>query len=385
MIFTAPRLLDEELAALAQIDDLRKALRFAVAEPRRWMGGLRRLYFAKAVQGSNSIEGYDASIDDVLNVVEDEQPLDASAETIMALQGYRDAMTYVLQLADDRDLEVDVSLIKSLHFMMLKYDLGKRPGRWRRGFIFVEREADHTVVYEGPDVGDVQDLMLELAASLAPGDGHGLVRAAMAHLNLVMIHPFADGNGRMGRCLQTLVLTHDRILTPVFCSIEEYLGRNTQAYYDELELVGRGSWHPENDARPWLRFCLNAHYSQGRALQWRISATEELWGRCEAIVASEGLPSRAVGPLSDAAQGRRIRNTTYRHIVADAEGDQISDQSAGLDLKRLVASGLLESQGETRGRYYTASRSLREEWDAVRGTRPKPAQLDLFQAPSSSH
>jgi Fic family protein len=378
MIYQVPKLLDRELEALDTIDKLRGELRFAVAEPRRWLGGLRRLYFAKAVQGSNSIEGYDASLNDVLNVVEDEEPLDATAETVLALQGYRDAMTYVLQLADERDLEIDLNLIKSLHFMMLKYDLSKRPGRWRRGSIFVESEPDHVVVYEGPDVELVNDLMTEVAESLASTDGHALVRAAMAHLNLVMVHPFADGNGRMGRCLQTLVLTHDRILGPVFCSIEEHLGRNTQAYYDVLGAVGQGSWNPERDARPWLRFCLNAHYAQARSLHWRISATEELWSRCEAIAAQEGLPARAVGPMCDAAQGRRLRNATYRHIVKESEGEEISDQSAGLDLRRLVNTGMYEAQGETRGRYYSGSTRLRRVWADVRGTRPKPAQLDLF-------
>ena len=382
VIYQAPKLLDQEVEALAAIDKLRGKLRFAVAEPRRWLGGLRRLYFAKAVQGSNSIEGYDASLNDVLNVVEDEEPLDAATETVLALQGYRDAMTYVLHLADERDLDVDLTLIKSLHFMMLKYDLGKRPGRWRRGSIFVERDPDHVVVYEGPDVELVNGLMSDLAASLATSDGHALVRAAMAHLNLVMIHPFADGNGRMGRCLQTLVLTHDRILGPVFCSIEAYLGRNTQAYYDVLAAVGRGSWHPENDARSWLRFCLNAHYAQARTLQWRISATEELWTHCEAIAGQEALPARAVGPMCDAAQGRRVRNATYRHIVQESEGEEISDQSAGLDLRRLVGAGLFEAQGETRGRHYTASTRLRQVWGGVRATRPKPAQLDLFSAPA---
>jgi hypothetical protein len=314
--------------------------------------------------------------------MENEAPLDAASETVAALQGYRDGMTYVLQLADETDLQVDLSLIKSLHFMMLKYDLAKRPGRWRRGFIFIERERDHSIVYEGPPVEAVDDLMTELAASLTEREGHVLVRAAMAHLNLVMIHPFADGNGRMGRCLQTLILAHDRILSPVFCSIEEYLGRNTQAYYDVLELVGQGGWHPDNDARPWLRFCMNAHYSQARSLQWRIRATEELWGRCEDVVARNGLPSRAVGPLADAAQGRRIRNATYRHIVSDAEGVEVGEQSSNLDLKRLVATGLLEAQGETRGRFYIASKVLRAEWAAVSATRPKPKQLDLFALPN---
>ena len=85
----------------------------------------------------------------------------------------------------------------------------------------------------------------ELVAQLSSEQEiHVLVRAAMAHLNLVMIHPFRDGNGRMARCLQTLVLGRDRILEPQFSSIEEYLGRNTQAYYQVLGRVGQGKWSP---------------------------------------------------------------------------------------------------------------------------------------------
>jgi Fic family protein len=66
----------------------------------------------------------------------------------------------------------------------------------------------------------------------------------------------------MARALQTLVLTRERIAAPVFSSIEEYLGRNTQAYYDILAEVGAGSWNPHRNARPWIRFCLTAHYRQ---------------------------------------------------------------------------------------------------------------------------
>ena len=91
----------------------------------------------------------------------------------------------------------------------------------------------------------------------------------MAHLNLVMIHPFKDGNGRMARALQTLVLAREAILAPEFSSIEEYLGRNTPAYFDVLGQVGGGKWQPERDARPWVRFVLTAHYRQALILERR--------------------------------------------------------------------------------------------------------------------
>lgn len=73
-----------------------------------------------------------------------------------------------------------------------------------------------------------------------------------------MIHPFRDSNGRMARCLQSLVLARVKVLSPVFMSVEEYLGLNTQAYYDILAKVGGGSWPPQRGSRPWLRFNLTA-------------------------------------------------------------------------------------------------------------------------------
>ena len=88
--------------------------------------------------------------------VDDEEPIDASVETYHALEGYRDAMTYVLQLAEDRaSLEVDETLIKALHFMMLKHELNKWPGRYRPGVIYVRRKPTGAVVYEGPDAAAV--------------------------------------------------------------------------------------------------------------------------------------------------------------------------------------------------------------------------------------
>src|SRR5438270_583138 len=81
-----------------------------------------------------------------------------------------------------------------------------------------------------------------------------IVRGAMAQLNLTMIHPFKDGNGRMARALQTLVMARGGILSPIFSSIEEWLGRNTDAYYNILGEVGQGSWNPQYDAAPWVRF-----------------------------------------------------------------------------------------------------------------------------------
>lgn len=359
MIFTTPVLTDREIRVIEQIDRVRKTLKYALSEPSRWYGFLRRSSFARAIRGSNSIEGFNVTAEDALAAVDGGEPTDAEQEAWEAVKGYRNAMTYVLQLATDEHFSYSEGLLRSLHYMMLHYDLTKHPGRWRPGPIYVNDEKKKEIVYEGPDAEMVPGLMRELVESLNAQNNHVpvMARAAMSHLNLAMIHPFSDGNGRMARCLQTLVLAREGILSPEFCSIEEYLGDDTQVYYDVLAEVGRGAWHPENDVRPWIRFCLTAHFRQASTLLRRSKETKRVWDLLDVEVKRHGLPDRMVGALVNAAFGLRIKNTNYR-IAAD-----VSENVASRDLKELVDSGLLVASGEKRGRYYEAStpiRSIRE-------------------------
>jgi Fic family protein len=380
MLFTAPPLNDREHQVLEEIGELKQRLRHQLHEPRRWYGSLRRLSFARAIQGSNSIEGFDAKLDDAAAVAVGEEPLDASQETRLALEGYRQAMTYVLQLAteEDSDFAYSSQLLRSLHFMMTYYDLRNRPGRWRAGAIYVRKEETEEIVYEGPDIDRVPDLIEELVTSLNTPREERIVKAGMAHLNLTMIHPFRDGNGRMARCVQSLVLARGKILAPVFMSIEEYLGRNAQAYYDVLGEVGRGSWHPDNDARPWLRFILTAHLRQARTMLIRIRETERLWVELERLAERRGLPERVVPVLHDAAMGLRVRNATYRAGLEESGEEAITEQTASRDFQRLVTADLLIPSGEKRGRFYAGGPEVRALRQAIVAARDPRNDSDPF-------
>jgi len=377
MIFRTPELRTDELDVLRLIAAQREQLHDRVATPRRWGGSLRRMAFARAVQGSNSIEGYNASLDDVVAAVAGEPVLNADEETQLALAGYRDAMTYVLQIADDDGLGIDEGLIKSLHFMMIKHDLKKNPGQWRPGDVYVV-DAGGKTVYTGPPSGEVSQLIGEMLVDLRHDESPVLVKAAMAHLNLTLIHPFSDGNGRMARCLQTLVLARDRVLAPIFSSIEEFLGRNTEAYYEVLNEVGAGSWHPDRDARPWLRFCLRAHFLQVRTMLRRRQEIEELWNACTALAERSGLPERCAAGLMDAAYGLRIRRPGYQAVVETATGEEISEQTASRDLIAMADLGLLQPVGERRARHYVAGSETRNRWEEIRARRPETETEDPF-------
>lgn len=380
MIFETPELLPKEVEVLARIDEIRANVSYAIKTSKRWSGFLRRNLTARAVQGSNSIEGYNVTFEDAVAAIEGVEPMDAAPEPWAAVVGYRNALTYIMQLSDDIHFTFNAELIRGLHNLMLLHEPTKNPGRWRPGSIFVRREPSGEIVYEGPAAEDVLPLVNEFVESNKSQDTafHPVVRASMAHLNLVMIHPFSDGNGRMGRAIQTLILARDGILAPPFCSIEEWLGAkaNTEAYYDVLGRVGAGSWHPERDARPWVRFCLNAHLEQAFTVSRRAKEIEKLWNELEVEVKRRKLDERMIPVLYDAAIGIRVRSARYRLIA------EVSSQVAGRDLRTLVSEGLLEPKGEKRGRAYVASGTLLGIYKRTR--EPRVLYEDPFRAETTA-
>ena len=367
---------------LGEIQALRDDLQFYLGAPRRWHGTLSRAMMARTVQASTSIEGYHSTVDETAAIIDGEEPPGVSEETRRAVSGYRDAMTYILRLTDPDGSEprMDTSLLKSLHFIMVGHDLSANPGLWRPGAVWV-RDGTGNPVYEAPDRDAVELLVDELIIHVNDSDCPALIAAAMAHLNLTLIHPFSDGNGRMARCLQSFVLgCAFGGLSPVFSSIEEYLGRNTAAYYAALTETAAGSWSPERSARPWIEFCLTAHYRQASTLRRRIDRFEARWDRCEQAAARSRLPVRVIDALMHSAQGWRLNRSLYMSIVKSASGQQISDAMATRDLAAMAAAGLLEPVGEKRGRHYLPSESLAALEQEIRAMQPARPAIDPYGA-----
>lgn len=360
---------------LDEIDGLRSRLALRLHEPRRWYGPLRRHLETERVRASTAIEGFEADLDDVAAIRDDDVPATAGPEEREAIRGYWEAMTYVLQLARIEDFAHSTALIRSLHFMMTKYDLSNEPGLWRSGPVFLRDSKSGEIVYEGPAADDVPVLMDELVASLNDREiSKALLDGALAHLNIAMIHPFRDGNGRMARCLQSLLIGRGGFLSPVFMSIEAYLGRNTAEYYAVLAKVGTPRWKPSPATRPWLRFVLKAHHNQAAAVLRQIDESELVWSELEALVEPRRLPIRTLLALFDATSGYRVTRNSYRAALAG----EVSEQTATRDLQRLSSEGLLVPIGETRGRYYAAGQALLDIRSQYMSPQPSLDSADPF-------
>ncbi|MGW1727804.1 Fic family protein [Streptomyces sp. NPDC002306] len=194
--------------------------------------------------------------------------------------------------------------------------------------------------------------MGELVTWLNQGDldADPLVRAAMAHLNLVKIHPWTDGNGRMSRSLQTLLIAREGVLAPEFSSIEEWLGLpgNTWEYYKVLREVGGPVYSPDRDTLPWVRFSLRACHEQSQRVQHRVQRSTDCWVALADLTERFHLAERQITALHEVAMTGRVRRSRYEKAEA------LSDQQAVRDLQGLTRARLLTPVGNTKARYYTA-------------------------------
>lgn len=356
MLYTYTALDDDEKRVEAATARIRADLRnYVVTEPRRWTGLLARMTRARALMGSNSVEGIHVTDEDAIAAIDGEDPASTDRETWRAVVGYREAMDYILQRRKSASFRITEDVLLAVHFMICQSDLQAHPGQYRPGWVGVRNIKTGDVVHEGVDRDQLEPLIHELLDYVNDADVDSVfLRAAMAHLNLALLHPFTDGNGRTARCIQTAVLAGDGIVAPAFSSIEEYIGHNQQEYYSVLAGVGGGGWHPRRDAKPWVRFCLSGHYLQARTLLRRTRELERVYAELLNLVESRGLPERTAMALLQAAFGSKVRNSSYR-VSAD-----VSNNLASRDLKVLVDTNLIVAKGERRGRHYEASPTVAE-------------------------
>ncbi len=362
MLYTTPKLTRALDAQLRELDELRRQLGEGTHGPEPWLGQLRRQVRASSVESSVSIEGFTVPAGEAAALVAgDEQP-PGDDENRLAVASYGRAMDHVGIMSIDPGFSWSERAILDLHFDACYFQRDELPGLFRTGPIYVSSPGEGPPAYDGPPAEKVPALMAEVVDWLQNGDldTHVVVRAAMAHLHVASVHPFRDGNGRISRIVQSLVLAREGLISPEFSSIEEYLGYHTQQYYAVLRQVQAGSYQPERDAAPWVRFCVTAHIEQARQRLAQIGQAATRWVTLERLVEARGWPDRLVIALEQS-----LFDGAERASYA-AEAD-ISLATATSDLRRLVDAGLVTQLGRTRSTRYVTSDELRRATSSAAG------------------
>jgi Fic family protein len=354
VIFQTPPIKGPLKDQLDELNHLRGMLGGEVTTRSRWIGSLRRQVRAAAIESSTSIEGFSVTPEEALALTSGRQLPDQGDEDQLAVSCYAQAMDHVGTMAVDPSFRWLDRVILDLHFEACYFQRDKDPGLWRTGPIGVT-SADGSLEYRGPDAEDVVPLMDEVLAWLSEeaSETNVVVKAAMAHLNVTSVHPFRDGNGRIARIAQSLVLARAGLGAPEFFSIEEYLGEHTSDYYAALRETQGGSYQPERDATGWVGFCLEAHIAQARHRLAQVEQAATRWQQLEDLAARRGWPDRMVIALEQSLLGGTDRGKY-------AEEADVSPATASADLRRLLDAGLVDQRGRGRSSGYVASGELRK-------------------------
>jgi Fic family protein len=341
---------------LSRIAELRKELDSRGVLPRRWAGRLRRELESSSIAASTSMEGVPVTVDEVRRILVGDRPPAVSEEDARLVQGYRDAMSFVLRRADDASFSWQSELILGIHDRVLAGLYAAGAGRFRTGQVHVADSGEGRLIYTPPLPEEVPGLVTELSTF---AEDHQTtieppVLAALIHVRLAGIHPFTDGNGRVARILASLAMYRGSFTIPEFTSLEEYWGAHRDEYHGAFTCLGE-SWDPERDVTPFISTHIAAQRLQVDALSLRKATEREIWTILEDI-ATEYLsgPPRYAEALFDAFFGREVSNRYYRGLT------EVAIATATNDLGRLEASGLLVAKGAGRSRTYTGTHTLME-------------------------
>ncbi len=317
------RLIGPANAALARYDGLLRS----VVNPSIMLSPLTN---REAVLSSR-IEGTQATVDEVL---EFEAGIEFDPEKVKDIQeivNYRSALSVAASAL--RDYPLNLVMIREIHRILMDSVRGadKTPGEFRKDQNWIGpmgcRIEEATFVPPSPlQLGDHLDAFERY---LALDDIDPLVQVAIVHAQFELIHPFKDGNGRVGRLLVPLFLFRKQVLGSPTFYLSEYLERNRDRYYHGLRAISQ-----EDDWTGWVVFFLEAIIGQAKANTDKVQAILELYEemkvRCAEITRShhsvkvlDTLFDKAIFRSSDFVDRSGIPKTTALAFLRKLEKDGV--------------------------------------------------------------
>lgn len=306
-------------------------------------GFLLYSYVRKEALLSSQIEGTQSSLSDLLRFELDEGA-GVPSDDVAEVSRYVEALEYGrLLLADDHPLSN--RLVREIHGILLRGS-NKMPGEFRKSQNWIGGTRPDNAVFVPPPHLAVPDCMADLERFLHEEE-YGLptlIRAGLAHLQFETIHPFLDGNGRVGRLLVVLLLIKRGVLSQPLLYISLYLKQHRATYYDLLDEVRRtGDWEK------WLTFFLEGVRATADGAVATARSLTDMFGQDRATIENEaGRRAGSVLRIHEVLKGRPVIS-----LAATCDLTKLSFRAANLAMKWLVDRGIVrEITGKSRNRLF---------------------------------
>lgn len=298
------------------------------------------MYVRREAVLSSQIEGTEASLVDLLEYEAQWEKAERRVD-VREIVNYIDALRY--GLARVGELPLSLRLIREIHGVLMKDVRGgepaKTPGEFRASPNWIGGPSPETARFVPPPVHEMKRALDEFERFLHTDDDlPTLIKVGLAHAQFETIHPFLDGNGRVGRLLITFLLSHEEVLQEPLLYLSVFFKRHRQEYYDRLQSVrDRGDWEG------WLGFFL-----EGVAIVSR-EATETARRIVELREETRQLINRKLGRRAGNALRllEHLFRTPYVNVNGVAEVTGLSQPAANRLTNDLEGLGVLR---ETTGK-----------------------------------
>lgn len=307
------------------------------------------MHVYKEATKSSSIEGTQTKMEEAL-LEEEEVPLD-KRDDWAEVQNYTSAMNQAIQSL--QALPLSSRLIRDTHKILMSGVRGRNkfPGEFRRSQNWIGGSSPSDAVFVPPIFGDVPNLISDIENFIHNPvcDLPDLIKIALIHYQFETMHPFSDGNGRVGRLLITLYLVSQGILKRPILYLSDFFESHRQSYYDRIMRVRFG-----DDVAGWLKFFLEGIIETAKKGTKALDDIMNLQKEYEEEI--KGMGSRSANAL-------KLIDSMYQNPFTDiTKASTIIGQSfptARTLIEGLVERGiLLEITGGKRGKKYVLSKYI---------------------------
>ncbi|HFD87400.1 MAG TPA: Fic family protein, partial [Gammaproteobacteria bacterium] len=303
------------------------------------------MYVRKEALLSSQIEGTQSSLSDLLLFESHEAP-GVPLDDVQEVSNYVAAMTYGLERLRD-GFPLSLRLIREIHGVLLESGRGstRQPGEFRRSQNWIGGTRPGNALYVPPPPNQVMEAMGDLENFVHAGtpDLPLLVKAALVHLQFESIHPFLDGNGRLGRLLITFMLCANGALKEPILYLSLYFKSHRQQYYDLLQRV-----REQGDWEAWLEFFLTGIKETSDQATETARQILALFEKDRIRIESLGRPAASALRLHQYLQTRPL--TTVPAAVSELS---LSPPTVRKSVGHLVELGIVrETTGRQRGRLF---------------------------------